>query len=142
PAAGPPRPSRPGRPGQLAVEEGQAPAEPRPAAGAARLAQAPRGVTSGPLPAGRSGYTGAAGGMPGPHPAGRPGWTGAAEVMPGALPPGGPAAPAPPGRAPPGGSPRPRPRGGWLTAGRVRQDAGVPTHVALLRGINVGGSNK
>jgi uncharacterized protein (DUF1697 family) len=24
----------------------------------------------------------------------------------------------------------------------VRQDAGVPTHVALLRGINVGGSNK
>jgi uncharacterized protein (DUF1697 family) len=34
------------------------------------------------------------------------------------------------------------PRGGWLAAGRVRQDAGVPTHVALLRGINVGGSNK
>jgi uncharacterized protein (DUF1697 family) len=34
------------------------------------------------------------------------------------------------------------PRGGWLVAGRVGQDAGVPTHVALLRGINVGGSNK
>jgi uncharacterized protein (DUF1697 family) len=34
------------------------------------------------------------------------------------------------------------PRGGWLAAAGVGQDAGVPTHVALLRGINVGGSNK
>src|SRR5436190_5014993 len=32
--------------------------------------------------------------------------------------------------------------GGWMSVGRVGQDADVPTHVALLRGINVGGSNK
>ena len=40
-----PRPPRPTRAGQLAVEEGQAPAEPGGAAGAARLAQGPRRVT-------------------------------------------------------------------------------------------------
>jgi len=27
-------------------------------------------------------------------------------------------------------------------AGRLRQDSGVPTHIALLRGINVGGHNR
>ena len=40
---------------------------------------------------------------------------------------------AAPGRLAPGGS---------LPAGEVGQDAVMPTHVALLRGINVGGNNK
>src|SRR4029077_19444585 len=35
-----------------------------------------------------------------------------------------------------------RPRGGWPVGGGVGQDAVMATHVALLRGINVGGNNK
>src|SRR5262249_60126891 len=70
-----------GAPGQRAVEEGQAPAEPRAATGTARLAR--RRVT-----------------------ASRPA------------------------------------RGGWPAGGRWGRMLGMPTHVALLRGINVGGNNK
>src|SRR6266480_2074013 len=34
------------------------------------------------------------------------------------------------------------PGAGWPAGGRVGQDAAMATHVALLRGINVGGNNK
>src|SRR5438034_9447267 len=34
------------------------------------------------------------------------------------------------------------PGAGWPAGGRVGQDAAMATHIALLRGINVGGSNK
>src|SRR4249920_1593384 len=42
---------------------------------------------------------------------------------------------------PPLGDGRPA-RGRWPAGGRVGQDAPMTTHVALLRGINVGGNNK